>query len=64
LSPDIRESFRIFQGRVMQQYDQMSKEFGFIEVDATLNIHEQQQVVRRIFAERIDLDRFQQRRMK
>ncbi len=64
LAADIQESFRIFQGRVMQQYDQMSKEFGFTEVDASLNIHEQQQSVRKIITERIDLARYHQRKVK
>lgn len=58
LSPDITESFRIFQGRVMAQYDAMADEFGFTRIDATREIHEQQEVVRDFVAERIDLARF------
>ncbi len=58
LSPDIYESFRIFQGRVMAQYEAMADEFGFTRIDATREIHEQQEVVRAFVAERIDLARF------
>ena len=39
LSPDITESFRIFQGRVLDQYLSMVEEFGFTVLDATLSVH-------------------------
>lgn len=55
LSPDLEESFRIFQERVMAEYDRLSTEYCFSVVDATLNIHEQQARVRKLFTERIDL---------
>jgi len=55
LSGDVMESFRIFQGRVMQQYEAMVKEFGFVRIDASRPIHEQQNVVREHVASRIDL---------
>src|SRR5512139_931845 len=45
LSPDIYESFRIFQGRVMEQYDRMAAEYKFTIIDATKKIHEQQDIV-------------------
>ena len=62
LSPDIQQSFRIFQGHVMEQYERMADEFGFTAVEATRSIHEQQEEVRRIFRQHIDLARFRQRR--
>ncbi|MBP7295051.1 MAG: dTMP kinase [Acidobacteria bacterium] len=58
LSPDIYDSFRIFQSRVMAQYDLMADEFSFTVVDATRPIHDQQKIVRGIVADRIDLARF------
>jgi len=61
LSPDIFESFRLFQGKVKEQYDRLADDYGFTIVDATLPIPGQQAVVRRIFQERIDVARFRQR---
>ena len=58
LSPDINESFRIFQGRIMEQYDGLAEEFGFTVIDATRNVNEQQQTVRKLIAEQIDLARY------
>lgn len=62
LSPDIYESFRIFQGRLLEQYLAMSTEFQFHLVDANQSIEAQQQVVRAIVAARLDLDSFQRSR--
>jgi len=61
LSSDIFESFKIFQGRVQEQYEEMATEFDFTVVDATREIHQQQEEVRRLVWERIDLARFQRR---
>ena len=61
LSPDITESFRIFQGRVMEQYDAMADEFGFTVIDATRRSTSSRRQVRTIVAERIDLARFHKR---
>lgn len=47
LSDDPYESFRIFQGRILEQYEQMVEEFGLKVIDATLPITEQQRQVRR-----------------
>lgn len=60
-SNDIYESFRVFQGRVKEQYDAMADEFGFTVVDASKSIHEQQENVRSIIGEKINLPRFRQR---
>ncbi len=48
LSEDSRESFRIFQSRILEEYDRITTEFGLTVIDATLPIHEQQAVVRDI----------------
>lgn len=61
LSPDITESFRLFQGRVAEQYDLLADEFGFARIDATRNMHEQQEEVRRLISENVDLSKFRTR---
>lgn len=58
LSPDPYESFRIFQGRIFEQYLALSTEFDFVEVDANRRIEEQQDFVRQLVAARVDLDAF------
>ncbi|HON07169.1 MAG TPA: thymidylate kinase [Verrucomicrobiota bacterium] len=60
ISNDPYESFRVFQGRLLEQYLQMSKEFDFIEVDANGCVEEQQSVVRQIVAKMIPLEEFAQ----
>jgi dTMP kinase len=61
LSSDIYESFRIFQGRVKKHYDAMAEEFGFTVIDARKHIHMQQERVRQMIEEKIDLPRFKLR---
>src|SRR5262245_54979497 len=46
LSADIVESFRIFQGRILDAYDAMREEAGFEVIDATLSVNEQQKMMR------------------
>ncbi len=53
LSNDIRESFRLFQARIMREYDEMIDEFGLTVIDGTRSIEEQQSEVRRIVAKRL-----------
>jgi dTMP kinase len=48
LSRNIEESFRIFQGRILQEYEDMIEEMGFHVIDATLPIEAQQKEMRRI----------------
>ncbi len=50
LSGDIEESFRLFQGRVVDAYDEMVKEFGLVVIDASRSIEEQQAEMRAIVA--------------
>ena len=61
LSNDPYESFRIFQGRILEQYMAMSKEFQFVVTDANLHVEKQQVLVRKLVSERIDLARFKRR---
>jgi dTMP kinase len=46
-SSDREESFRIFQGKMLEEYEAMTEEFGLMTVDATQPIAVQQQLVRR-----------------
>jgi dTMP kinase len=62
LSNDPYESFRIFQGRILEQYMAMSGEFKFIVMDANQNVEKQQSFVRKVVGERINLARFRRRR--
>jgi dTMP kinase len=48
LSRDVEESFRIFQGRILDEYEAMAHEVGFHIIDATLSIEEQQKQMRDI----------------
>lgn len=55
---DPYESFRIFQGKVFEQYEGMREVFDFTTIDATREIHEQQSEVRRLISEKINLPEF------
>jgi dTMP kinase len=46
LSDDPDESFRLFQSRILEEYDKMIPEFGLTVIDATLPIETQQQEMR------------------
>ena len=48
LSGDTYESFALFQGRILEEYEKMEDEFGLTVIDATLPLPEQQEVVREI----------------
>lgn len=58
LSSDPYESFRIFQGRILEQYLAMSTEFGFKVVDANQSIEPQQDIVRTLVSKTISLSKF------
>ncbi len=47
-SRDPTESFRLFQGRVLEIYDELVEEYGLHVVDARGSISDQQQVVRQL----------------
>ena len=46
-SNDREESFRIFQSKLLDEYEVMTEEYGLMTIDATLPISVQQQQVRR-----------------
>ena len=58
LSDDPYESFRVFQGRIRDEYLKIVEEFGLIRIDASKPIEHQQAEVRRIIQQRIDLAKF------
>jgi len=47
-STDEVESFKIFQGHILDEYDKMVDEFGLTVIDATRSILDQQQEMRKI----------------
>jgi dTMP kinase len=49
------ESFRLFQGRVLQEYDRLVEEFGLEVIDASRSIMDQQQDVRRLIAAQVQV---------
>jgi dTMP kinase len=48
LSDDLEQSFRLFQGQIIDEYEKMVDEFGLVAIDATRSIEEQQAEVRRL----------------
>src|SRR5829696_8127876 len=58
LSTDPYESFRIFQGRILEQYLAMSTEFKFLVIDANQPIEAQQSIVRDLVSSKIDFSQF------
>jgi dTMP kinase len=48
LSRNVEESFRLFQGRILEEYEAMIPEMGFHVIDATGSIEDQQRQMRSI----------------
>lgn len=48
LSDDPEESFRLLQGRIIEEYEKMIPELGLTAIDATLPIETQQKRIRQI----------------
>jgi dTMP kinase len=53
-SSDVNESFRLFQGKVLDEYDHLVEEFGLQVIDATGGIPQQQRRVRKIVATELE----------
>lgn len=51
LSSDPYVSYKIFQSRVIKEYDKMQDEYSLVKIDATDTIHNQQVELRRIVKE-------------
>jgi dTMP kinase len=52
-SDDPEESFGTFQGKILEEYDQMVNEFGLTVIDASRSIEKQQQEMRRIIGQHL-----------
>jgi dTMP kinase len=52
-SDDPVQSFRTFQGRILEEYDRMVDEFGLTLIDATRSIEEQQREMRALITEHL-----------
>jgi len=48
LSKDPQESYELFQGRILEEYEKMIDEFGLTVIDATLPLLKQQDQVREV----------------
>lgn len=59
LSNDPYESFKLFQGKILDQYLHMSGEFKFLVVDANQPIETQQNLVRELVSARLNLSAFE-----
>jgi dTMP kinase len=55
LTVDAEDSFRLFQGRILEEYEKMVPEFGLTVIDATMPVEAQQAQVRRIVQSHLDL---------
>ena len=49
-SDDPEESFKIFQGRILEEYDRMVSEFGLTVIDASRSIERQQREMRMLIS--------------
>jgi dTMP kinase len=61
LSNDPYESYRIFQGRIVEQYESMVRPENFVVVDGTADIEDQQKAVRKTVMERLPRQMFRGR---
>jgi dTMP kinase len=53
-SSDVNESFRLFQGKVLGEYDRLVEEFGLQVIDATGGIPDQQRRVRKLVGRELE----------
>jgi dTMP kinase len=54
-STNVTESFKIFQSKVLDEYDQLVNEFGLSVIDAAGSITDQQQVLRQIVSDNLEV---------
>jgi dTMP kinase len=54
LTGDAEDSFRLFQGRIMEEYEKMIPEFGLTVIDATMPVEFQQAQVRLMVQQHLD----------
>ncbi len=53
LSASVEESFKIFQGMILKEYDRMVDEFGLTVINAAQEIQEQQEITRNRVSENL-----------
>ena len=58
ISLDRAESFRIFQERILNNYDQMVSTDRFVLMDGTCRVNKLQKLMREILEERVELEQF------
>ncbi len=63
LAADPYESFRLFQERIYHEYLAMGEERGFVTIDGSATIEEQQKVVRDLVASSFDLPSYRWKSM-
>ena len=54
LAPDLYSSFRAYQSLILQEFDRMAANYGFVTVDASRSVEEVQADLRRGVAEALD----------
>jgi dTMP kinase len=55
-SSNLVESFRLFQGKVLDEYDRLVDEFGLSVVDATGTITDQQRLYRKLVSQHLEIE--------
>ena len=55
-STNLVESFKIFQGRVLDEYDRIVEEYGLSVVNASGSITEQQRVFRKLVSQHLNIE--------
>ena len=50
------ESFRLFQGKVLDEYDQLVEEFGLSVINAIGSITEQQRIFRKLVSQHLEIE--------
>jgi dTMP kinase len=51
---DPEESFTIFQGKILEEYDRMVSEFGLTVIDASRSIERQQREMRLMISQHLN----------
>jgi dTMP kinase len=54
-STSLVESFRTFQGKVLEEYDRLVDEFGLSVVNAVGSITEQQRIFRKLVTQHLEI---------
>ena len=55
-SNSVVESFRVFQGKVLEEYDRLVEEFGLSVVNAVGSITEQQRIFRKLVSQHLEIE--------